>query len=208
MNENVPFMTLEEVLSFIDFHFFEEGGLIAQIEQRLPIDQTQVKKLKVAFQQLHAAWENSDLVPKQEMQLLWNAISRLEKCSSLYLKEDAAVADFMDELSVWLDQLFTTKEMSEEHAIAVVSQHIIGPSFLREILLGEKVTFSAIDNVFIAVETLAKLWKPRKYVSKLAAGALISTKSITIPNHYSEAERQQLQKIMQQLQERISDCWE
>ena len=207
MNDVTGMMTIEEALSCIKLHFVEEEGLIAQIERGLPIDIVQVKRLEMALQRLHIAWENSESVLKQEVRLLWNVIPRLEH-ALLFYPEEAELTKFMREVIVWLDELFMTEVMSEEHAIAVVSQHVIGPSFLKGILLCEKIDSTSAYDVFTAVETLARVWKSRKHIPKLAAGALISTQSTIIPNCYSEAEKQQIQKIMEQLRERITQCWE
>lgn len=208
MNDDIEKMTMEDALSCIKLHFLEKDGLMSQIECGLPIDNAQVKRLEVALQRLHIEWENLDLVPKQEMQLLWNVIPRLERDLLLYPEKKGELLQFMYKIFVWFDQLFMTEVMSEEHAIAVLSQHVIGPSFLKEALLGEKIDSTSIDDVFIAVKTLAQVWKLRKYISKLAAGSLISIYSVTIPNHYTEQEKQEFQDIIQQLKEEIAKCWE
>ncbi len=98
--------------------------------------------------QAFLAWVNLDLVPKQEVQLLWNVIPRLERCIIRYPEREIELSKFMYEVIIWFDQLFMTELMTEEHAIAVVSQHVIGPSFLKEILLNEKFDVSNVDEVF------------------------------------------------------------
>ena len=202
-------MTIEDALACVKLHFTEPEGLIAQIERGSPVNSVQVQRLEVALRSLYEAWLDKDLIPKHEVRLLWNVFPRLEQCLLLYPEKEAELTDFMSKLNVWLDQIFTTPEvMSEEHAIAVVSQHVIGPSFLVGILLSRKITSSEVDDVFTAVETLSRIWKHRTHISKLAAGALLGTQSMSVSDYYPEYERQRLQEIMQQLQERITKCWE
>ncbi len=208
MNDDSESMTTEEAITCIKHHFTEKEGLLDQIECGQPVDSTEVKTLEVAFQQLHMAWVNVDLVPKQEVQMLWNVIPRLERCIMRYPEREIELSKFMYEVIVWLDQLFMTEVMSEEHAIAVVSQHVIGPSFLKEILLHEKFDATNVDEVFTAVRTLAHLWKKRKYISKLAVGALMSTRYLPLSAHYPEQERQTIQETMKYLTELITRCWE
>lgn len=208
MNDDVEKMTIQEALHCIKHHFTENEGLIAQIERGQPIDSIEVKKLEVALQQLHMAWMNLDLVPKQEVQMLWNVVPRLERCLLLYPEKEVELSRFMYDVIVWFDQLFMTELMSGEHAIAMVSQHVIAPSFLVDIQLSRTTTTSGVDDVFTAVETLAQIWKHRTHISKLAAGALLGTQSMTISDYYPEDERQRLQEIMQQLREHITKCWE
>lgn len=208
MNENHEFLSTQDALAYVRFHFTEPGGLIAQIEQGSPIDSMQVKNLEAALQRLHLAWLNEALVSKQEVRLLWNVYPRLEKSLVLYPEREREITEIMSKFIIWTEQLFMTPQVPEEYAIAVVSQHIIGPSFLANALLGREITASAVDETFMAVEALARIWKKKENISKLAAGALISTQYLPISEHFSQKEKQDIQKLIQQLSEQITKCWE
>lgn len=207
MNDESERMSVEEALTCIKLHFTEPEGLLAQIEQGLPIPNIQVERLEIALRRLHEAWMHRDLISKREAGLLWNVLPRLEQYMLLYPHREAEIRDFMFKLNVWFDQLFMTQEMSEEQAIAVISQHIIGPSFLAEVLLGETIKPAAIEEVFTAVDVLAQIWKKKEAISKLAAGALITIQGFPISEYYSELKRKEIQKTIQTLQEHITECW-
>jgi hypothetical protein len=208
MGESHDFLSTQEALAYIRLHFAESEGIIARIEQGLPIDNAQIRRLEAALQQLHLAWLNEDLVSKQEVRLLWNVYPRLEKSLALYPEREREITEFMSKVIRWMEQLFMTPQVSEEYAIAVISQHVIGPSFLANALLGREITASAVDETFMAVEALARIWKKKENISKLAAGALISTQYLPISEHFSQKKKQDIQKLIQQLSEQITKCWE
>lgn len=208
MNENHEFLSIQEAIAYIRLHFTEPEGLIAQIEQDLPIDNTQVKKLEAALQRLHLAWVDEALVSKQEVRLLWNVYPRLEKCLALYPEREREITEFMSKVIRWMEQLFMTPQISEEYAIAVISQHVIGPSFLANALLGREITASAIDETFMAVKALAGIWEKKEYISKLAAGALISVQYLPVLEYFPQQKKQDAQKLIQQLSQHIAKCWE
>jgi hypothetical protein len=207
MSDKSEMMPIEEAMAYIKLHFTQSEGLLAQIEQGRPIPNDQVEKLEVALRSLQEAWSHTELIAKQEASLLWNVIPRLEQGLLQYPHQEAEIRDLMFKLSVWFDQMFMTQDMSEEQAIAVISQHIIGPSFLAEVLHGEAIKSAGIEEVFTAVDVLAQIWKKKETISKLAAGALITTQCIPVSEYYSEHERRKIQKTLQALQDHITECW-
>lgn len=187
--------------------FTESGGTIDKIEKGEKIDEIEVLLLEEALTELHGAWLEKDLVPKQDVQFLWNVFPRLEKCLILYPQRYEEINNFIANVSMWIERIFTTSPMSEEQAIAVVSQHIIGPSFLVDLLLANTVNEASIDELFFAVQTLAQAWKRKEHISKLAAGALISTQFMTVSDVYTQTEIHHLQAVRQQLIEHVTECF-
>ncbi len=110
-------------------------------------------------------------------------------------------------LSSLLAGLFSTETMSEENAIAVVSQHVIGPSFVLGLRFGG-IHDEAFKELRTALETLAHKWEKREYVSKIAAGAMISIQDLftLLSGIYSEEEKRRLQPMLQALNECITRC--
>ena len=78
--------------------FTEPEGLVAQIERGLDIDEVQVQMKEAALRRLRTAWEKKDLVPKQDVGLLWNVgngVPRLEKCLLLYPQRAGEISKFL-----------------------------------------------------------------------------------------------------------------
>jgi hypothetical protein len=98
--------------------------------------------------------------------------------------------------------------MSEESAILLVCQHVLGiPSFNVQLYLG-KIDKNAVQELFSALTVLAQLWKDRTEISKLAVHAMMSVPWLftkTSP-FFSEEEKRHLQRIEQQLDEYITLC--
>lgn len=76
MDGEVEMRTLEEALACLKRHFTESDGLIAQIERGWAIDEAEVQRLEIALRKLYAAWQDQDLVPKQDVRLLGNVVPR------------------------------------------------------------------------------------------------------------------------------------
>ncbi|MBA2680158.1 MAG: hypothetical protein H0U76_17400 [Ktedonobacteraceae bacterium] len=129
------------------------------------------------------------------------------KSLSLYPEKEAEISHFIMKLSSLLAGLFSTETMSEENAIAVVSQHVIGPSFVLGLRFGG-IHDEAFKELRTALETLAHKWEKREYVSKIAAGAMISIQDLftLLSGIYSEEEKRRLQPMLQALNECITRC--
>src|SRR5579884_1858830 len=159
--------------------------------------------------------EHDGLVPKQVVQLFWRVFPRIESCLHLYPDKRDEISAFLVKLSTWLEIPFTTPtSMSEDHAIAVVGQHLIGPSFLVEVLHFGNIDEHALEELFFAIDTLSRVWSQRAFISKFAAGALISTQDIfssygpfsQVLARFSDAKKELLRKVEQRLLERIDAC--
>src|SRR5579859_253283 len=120
---------MEEALALITHHFQERDGIIAQVERGEKIDDAQLQRLQRALQRVHEEWVAEDLISKEQVRLLWNVSPRLEKCLLLSPQREAEIYNLIATLGMWIERIFTTPTMSEEQAIAIISQHIIGPSF-------------------------------------------------------------------------------
>lgn len=200
--------TLEEAWVCIKINFSESKGIIAQIEKGMEIDEINIQMIEVALQRISLAWEDMKLVPKKEVQLLWNVLPRLEKCLLLYPYRKVEIGNLIARLSERLDALFSSSKMSEEHAIALVCQHLVGvPSFMIELRLGE-INETSLEELLLALDTLAQEWKGKENISKLAVGGIISTQNFfsSVSGLYSTSEKQHLQAIELRLCERISRC--
>src|SRR5579883_236350 len=215
MSDNLNEASLKKAISCLTFHFTEHDGLVAQLERGLGIDEADVHAIEQAIQRLHQAWENENLVPKQVVQLFWRVFPRIESCLHLYPDKRDEISAFLVKLSTWLEIPFTTPTtMSEDHAIAVVGQHLIGPSFLVEVLHFGTIDEHAVEELFFAINTLSEVWSQRTYISKFAAGALISTQDIfsgygpfsQVLARFSDDKKEQLRKIEQRLLERVDAC--
>jgi hypothetical protein len=210
MSEDTEILTLEEALVCIRQHFTEPDGLVAHIEKGLEIDDVQVGKLEGALSRLHLAWQEQDLVPKQDVRLLWNVVPRLEKCLSLYPERTTEMSSFLMQVSQWIEAVFSTPLLSEEGAVVLLCQHIFGtPPFCVDLYLGN-INEDALSELFVALDTLADAWKKKAYISKLAAHAMVGTPevlmSVSEADSIPETEKQRLQVIEQELAERITKC--
>lgn len=202
-------MNLEDALITLKLHFTEPEGLLAQIERGLSVDEDQLQMIDVALQKIRAMWTEKDLLPKQDVQLLWNVLPRLEKSLVYHPEQRKEIENIISQISEWFAFLFSTPVMSEENAIVVVSQHVIGPSFVTALRFGT-IDEEALDELFVALDTLGSHWKKREYVSKIAVGAMINMQGMIdqVSGLYREPEMKRLRAIEQQLFERVNRCFE
>ena len=202
-------LSLEDALLTLELHFTEPEGLLARIERGLPVDEDQLQMINVALQILRATWTEQDLLPKQNVRLLWNVLPRLEKSLATHPERKEEIENVIFKLSEWLAFLFSTPVMSEENAIAVVSQHVIAPSFFTDLRFGT-INEVLLEDLVLALDTLAEAWKKKEYVSKIASGAMINMQDMVtlVSGLYREPEMKRLRAIEQQLFECISRCLE
>jgi hypothetical protein len=208
MSEDAETLTLEEALACIKLHFTEPEGLVAHIEGGLGIDDMQVRALEVALRRLHIAWQEQDLVPKHDVQLLWNVVPRLEKCLFLYPEQESEISSFLMNVSEWIEAIFSGPQLSEEDAITLFCQHIFGPPpFCVDLRFGQ-INEDAVSDLLTALDTLAQAWKKKEHISKLAAHAMISVPELlmSVSSLFSGAEKKRLQDIEQAMTERIMTC--
>lgn len=200
-------LSMEEALACIKLHFTKPEGLIAQVERGISVDNAQVEMIKVALQRIHMTWEKQNLVPKQDVRLLWGVLPRLEECLRLYPDRELEIRNLYMQIGQWIDEVFAIPTMSEETAIAVVSQHILGPSFVMELRF-HSMNENAREDLFMALDTLAKAWSNKERISKLAAGAMISVQDLSadVSWLHSDVDKKHLQEIIHQLFERINRC--
>ena len=209
MREDAEMLTVKDALAHIKWHFTESDGLIARIERGEEVDERQVQEIETAFLILQAEWKEHERIPKHAVQILRdanNAILRLDKSSLLYPQRGNEIRHFMTDIFTWMDAAFST--MSEEAAIAAVCQQLLGvPSFVVE-LRQATIDEEAVKDLFSALDVLARVWKNRKEISKLAAQAMVSVPWIfrDAKNLFSGADKQRLNVIQQQLDEHITRC--
>ncbi|HJT59620.1 MAG TPA: hypothetical protein VJ761_24135 [Ktedonobacteraceae bacterium] len=210
MKEEDGMITMENALAYIQWHFIESDGIIACIERGEEIDQREVQRMEVAFQALEGAWKEQMLVPKHAVQIVRAAsktLPRLNRCMLLHPERKTEISRLVMEVDKWIEAVFLSP-MSEESAISLVCQHLLGtPSFNVQLYLGE-IDNNAVQELFSALDVLAQLWKDRTEISKLAVYAMLSvpwlfTKTSAL---FSEEEKQYLQRIEQQLDEYITVC--
>lgn len=211
MSEKAEILTIESALAHIHWHFTERDGIIARIEGGEVIDQREVQEIEAAFQVVEMAWKEQPLVPKQAVQIVRTAskaIPRLNRCMLRYPEREAELSRFVMEAEQWIEAVFLPLPMSEESAISLVCQHILGmPSFNVQLYLGE-IDNNAVQELFSALHVLAQLWKDRTEISKSAVYAMMSvpwlfTKTSAL---FPEGEKHYLQRIEQQLDESITLC--
>ena len=183
--------------------------MIARIERGLSVSDIQMRPIENALATIRAKWAEQNLLPKQDVQVLWNVLPRLEKSVVDHPEQKEEIENVILKISEWLAFLFSTSVMSEENAIVVVSQHVIGPSFAVELRFGT-IDEEALDELLTALDTLAYHWKKREHISKIAAGAIINMQGMVnqVSGLYREPEMKRLRAIEQQLFERMNRCLE
>jgi|SRR5579859_1455970 len=208
MSRNAENLSMEEAVALITQHFQECDGIIAQVERGEKIDGSQVRMIEEALRCLQLAWKGKELVPKHAVRLFWNVIPRLEKCILLYPHRTDEVSKLMSDLIGWFDGVFSSSLMSEEDAIVLVTQHMIGlPPLSIELRFGN-IREDSVEELLMALNVLADTWKTREDISKLAAHAMVSTQAVfmAVSDLFSGTEKQRLNAIEQQLNERITEC--
>lgn len=117
---------------------------------------------------------------------------------------------FIQNVGYWTDTLFFTSPapLSEETAIAVAYQHLLGtPSFNIELILGT-INNDALAELLDALTTLASKWESREYISKLVAHAMISSSWLfdRVATLFQGTSQQTLQDAERQVNEAIISC--
>lgn len=216
MEEEMKVLTYEEARACLTRHFASDDGFLAQIEKGGEIDFEQIRVIEAALRSLQYHWKNQSLVPRHIVGLLWNVIPRLEACRSLSPQRQTEIHQVIASLSPLLEIPFVTAPtMSEEQAMALVSQHVIGPSFILEVLHAGRIDENALEDFLMAVDTLAQTWRQKDYIAKVTAGALIGTQDIVsrdgpfapVIERFPVEKKQRLQEIQQELLEHVHDCF-
>jgi hypothetical protein len=211
MREDADILTWEDALECVRWHFTEPDGLLAHIERGGEIDETQVQMIGTAFQVMQAAWQEQERVPKQAVQLVRhasNAIPRLEQRMQLYPQRQAELVRLLEQVSEWTEKVFSLPSLSEEAALVLVYEHLLGTRpFNTELILG-RIDQDALGELLGALEALAQVWQTREQVSKLAAYTMISDSWLfdRAANLFPGTKQQRFQEVEQQVSERITRC--
>lgn len=209
MQNNEERLGPKEAISFLKVNFTEPQGIIARIGRGLNVSTNEMHLIEEALNVVHETWENQQLISKQEALMLWNVFPRLEACLNSLVVTNEEIVQFVTRLEGLIDQLFTASVMSEEAAVAVLSQNVLGPSFLIEVRFGT-INEGNLEELKDALKVLARAWKKKENISKLAAGAMISLRYLfaSINDMYLDESQQRLQEIKQQIFDLVDQCLE
>ncbi len=197
--------SLEDDYSIVRFHLSEPNGLIDQLEKGRPIDEKLINVLSNAIDSIKREWVKVSVVPKHVVQLFFPIFGRLEECIRRYPQREAELRRLYFLFAQWVDSLFAEEPLSEEAAVAIVSQQISGLRPLAlDLRLGQGIDEAPLDLFLTALDTLNVAWRSKEYVSKIAVGAMINANEVfsTLKSSCSYEEQQKLKEI----ERKIAQC--
>ena len=119
-------LSLIQAYELIRLHLSEPGGLIDQLENGAEIDNEYVQILDHAIEKIHQEWKNVSIVPKDIINLFNNIFYRLTSIISIYPQREVEIHTLYGQFTSWMDTIFAEEPLSEEAAIAIVTQQILG----------------------------------------------------------------------------------
>jgi hypothetical protein len=197
--------SLEDDYSIVRFHLSEPNGLMDQAEKGRPIDEKLINVLSNAIDSIKREWVKVSVVPKHVVQLFFPIFGRLEEYIRRYPQREAELRRLYFLFAQWVDTLFAEEPLSEEAAIAIVSQQIGGLRPLAlDLRLGQGIDEASLDLFLTALDTLNITWKSKEYVSKIAVGAMVNANEVflTLKSSCSYEEQQRLKEI----ERKIAQC--
>ncbi len=209
--DNTYNSSLEDAWDHIRFHFTHYDGLLSKVVRGEEIDNKQIAIVEKSLERLQLAWQDETLIPKRDVQFLWNNISFSTLANSMFLYPQKAreIRHLVLNLSRWMYRLFSLP--TEEKAIATIRHHLINgaPSFVAQIHRG-KIDQGAVLELTAAIDELENRWKGRVLIPKTVISSFFSAKDITwrVTGVYSEEEIQELENIEKILSDRIAKCLE
>lgn len=200
--------TLDDAIACITLHFTEPEGFIAQLERGEPVHEVQVQAILSALQRIHQAWQTEDVVPKRVVRLLSGVISRVDRCALRYPEHAGELYSFTTTLLQAIDSLFSSSDLAEEYAIALVCQHVFGtPSFIVQLSRGS-INDDALQELCEAVTQLAQHWKHKEYIPKSGAHAVVNAPQVVtlFPEGLSTDKQERLDRLGKHLGELVTRC--
>jgi len=197
----------EEAWQQVQHHFTEQGGLIDQIERGEVIKETTIQEVQRALATVEDDWKTQHTIPRQKVALLWSIFPRLEKAIQRDRQREQALRFWRAQLTAWLHAVFASPSppMSEEEAIAVVFQHMVGgPSFALTLRQGN-IDEPVFQHLLQKMNELELLWQNKPDIPKRAAGVLITLELLPWSSETCSAQDQQkLMSIKHILHEKIN----
>ena len=199
-------------------HFFEEDGLLAQVEQgrilTMKMDASrqieEVQEVKEALEIIRQSWEGKETLPTWHLALLWNVVLRLEKMWQDYPEQALALHILWAKFLTWLIDAAIPIEQGidpEQATINGVIVHLKGKkSFTLYLRLGQ-IEMDAFEELVQALQVLQKFWQGRTILPRLALSFIVN-----IPladwdaSFYTHEQKRQLERMKQHLYKLISEC--
>jgi hypothetical protein len=211
MNEECHMLTVDEALIYIRQQFMEPDGLISRIELGEKTDTAQVEIVIRACNTLQAAWQGQEIVPKDVVRMIRLATNRLlslEQSMSTSPQRLEEITQMVSRLQEWIEMIFLPPPQSEEAALVLVCQHLLGTHpFTTELLMG-RINEDSVAELVSGLQVLAQAWSTREQISKLAAYAMlsISWNFDEAARHFSGNKLQRFHEVEQQVNKAITEC--
>jgi hypothetical protein len=211
MNEDDQMLTVDEALIYIRQQFMEPDGLISHVELGEKTDMAQIEMVTRACNMLQTAWQGREVVPKEFVRMVRLAAIRLlslEQSMSSYTQRLEEITQTVSWMQEWIEMVFLPPPQSEEAALALVCQHLLGTRpFTAELLMG-RINEDSAGELVSGLQTLAQAWSTRDQISKLAAYAMlgISWDFDEATRHFSGNKLQRFHEVEQQVNEAITKC--
>ncbi len=200
---------LDSAVLLVTKNFVHPNGLLDKFEKNIEINKNELDHLLEAMEIIYKYWIDKKEIPKDVARALLDVLPRLEKCLTLYPQKKEDIVEIIEKIGFWIEKIFSTPQMTEEQAITIVSQHVIGLSFAVAIQNAIGTSEGMLADFLFALETLEQAWKNKDQISKLAAGALISAQTLfeDFQTHYSKPDKQHMQKAIQEIRNHITRCF-
>ncbi len=194
----------------LTYHFSDENGLLAQIESGKEIGIQAIRDVERALEILQEVWRTRRTVPKREISLLWSVFPRLEQAMSQQPAREQELRAVWSLLSTHMQILLTIplSTMSEEDAIDVLRQHLVGgPSFGQALYMGytNQIHFQPLLH---RLEQLKPVLSGQQEIPKRLSHALLNVWQFPWSEvTRSEDDHPQVSQMKQQLVKAIEDLF-
>jgi hypothetical protein len=203
-------LSLEQAYEIVRLNLLDKGGLMHQAETGIDIDENSIQTMNAAIQRIQVDWRSLTAIPKNIAKLFFNVFPRLEKCIELYPSNKENLENLYSKFIHWVDALFAEEPLSEEAAIAIVSQQIVGLEPLAlQIRFRHQIDENSLDLFLLALDRLVVLWQSREFISKLATGAMINAQDafLELGDTSMVLRKQTLENVGQEVSMRIARCF-
>lgn len=203
-------MTDAQATAVLQAQLVDGEGFLAVLARSGHLDNSGVQQTERALEELGRAWAGRYDVSKKIARYLVDVTGILHACAERYpdLSDELwTIADRFDQL---MTRLFSTKQMSESEAAAIVYGHLNGLSSIANILHFHEpiVDTTWSDDLGTAIDTLALAWKGHDTVPKAIARPMLTVSDLVVGHAAAYPDKEsELLSVAADLVGRVKKCF-